>query len=193
MIELAYIDDTAPTVLAPHNAIDFEFCSPSFDTFAAFSYGSDYDWTKAISRGGSNVISKRPTPADIDTPDTLTNDFNDHCHDIPADNGFASDQGDQQNEISDAFTFDRPQGEAIFPGLPPLYRGRPDVHLRNGILNARELAAAGEPDAEKAFFVGDLSDVYRQHKRWMRCLPEIQPFYGTFTIRGSTSRLINAT
>ncbi|KXN81294.1 Ornithine decarboxylase [Leucoagaricus sp. SymC.cos] len=47
----------------------------------------------------------------------------------------------------------------------------------NGISNARQLAAAGEPDAEKAFFVADLSEVYKQHKRWTTCLPEIQPFY----------------
>jgi ornithine decarboxylase len=76
---------------------------------------------------------------------------------------------------------DQPWAEDIFPGLPPLARGRPEVHLRNGIMNAQLLAAAGEPDAEKAFFVADLSVVYRQHMRWTRCLPEIQPFYGSLS------------
>lgn len=76
------------------------------------------------------------------------------------------------------FPFDQPWGEDVFPDLPPLFRGRPDVHLRNGILNARVLASSGVPDAEKAFFVGDLSVVYKQHMRWTRCLPDIQPFYG---------------
>ncbi|KZV77262.1 ornithine decarboxylase [Peniophora sp. CONT] len=44
-------------------------------------------------------------------------------------------------------------------------------------MRAAELAADGEPDAEKAFFVADLSHVYMQHERWMRHLPEVQPFY----------------
>lgn len=71
-------------------------------------------------------------------------------------------------------------GEVIFPSLPPLLSGHPEVHLRNGIMNASRLALAHEPDAEKAFFVADLGQVYRQHQRWKSCLPEIQPFYGLF-------------
>lgn len=67
---------------------------------------------------------------------------------------------------------------SIFPSLPPLHHGHREVHLRNGIMNASRLAAANEPDAEKAFFVGDLSQVYGQHQRWMSCLPEVQPYYG---------------
>lgn len=70
--------------------------------------------------------------------------------------------------------------ENIFPSLPPLLHGHSEVHLRNGIMNASRLAAAHEPDAEKAFFVGDLSQVYRQHVRWKKCLPGIQPFYGSY-------------
>ncbi|KAF8322616.1 ornithine decarboxylase [Clavulina sp. PMI_390] len=34
-----------------------------------------------------------------------------------------------------------------------------------------------EPDAERAFFVADLSKVYQQYTRWRRCLPDIEPFY----------------
>ncbi|PPQ65180.1 hypothetical protein CVT24_011057 [Panaeolus cyanescens] len=68
-------------------------------------------------------------------------------------------------------------GENIFPSLPPLHHGHSEVHLRNGIMNASRLAADHEPDAEKAFFVADLSQVYRQHQRWISALPEIQPFY----------------
>jgi len=49
--------------------------------------------------------------------------------------------------------------------------------MRAGVINASRLADADEPNAEKAFFVADLSQVYRQHKRWKACLPEIQPFY----------------
>lgn len=67
------------------------------------------------------------------------------------------------------------------PGLPPVHHGHPDTHLRNGVMQAGELAADGEPDAEKAFFVADLSYVYNQHLRWKRFLPEIEPFYGAFS------------
>lgn len=68
-------------------------------------------------------------------------------------------------------------GDIIFPTLPPLYHGHPDVHLRSGIMNATHASAIHEPDSEKAFFVADLSQVYRQHMRWITSLPEIQPFY----------------
>lgn len=67
------------------------------------------------------------------------------------------------------------------PGLPPVHHGYPDTHLRNGVMQAGELTADGEPDAEKAFFVADLSYVYHQHLRWKRFLPEIEPFYGVFS------------
>jgi ornithine decarboxylase len=69
----------------------------------------------------------------------------------------------------------------LFPELPALLTGHTDVHLRNGIMDASRLAATGVPDAEKAFFVADLSVVYRQHQRWKQCLPEIEPFYGAIS------------
>ncbi|EAU85127.1 ornithine decarboxylase [Coprinopsis cinerea okayama7 len=68
-------------------------------------------------------------------------------------------------------------GDVIFPSLPPLHQGHPDIHMRNGVMASFAAAADHEPDAEKAFFVADLSQVYRQHQRWITCLPEIQPFY----------------
>jgi ornithine decarboxylase len=52
------------------------------------------------------------------------------------------------------------------------------VHLRSGVIRAAHLSAAGLPDAEKAYFVADLSYVYNQYQRWKRCLPEVEPFYG---------------
>jgi ornithine decarboxylase len=69
-------------------------------------------------------------------------------------------------------------GDINFPELPPLLRGHPDVHLRNGVIRAAHLSAAGAPDAEKAYFVADLSYVYNQYQRWKYHLPEIEPFYG---------------
>lgn len=68
--------------------------------------------------------------------------------------------------------------DICIPNLPPLLRGHAEVHLRNGVMRASRLAAMHETDAEKAFFVADLSYVYRQHERWKRCLPEVEPFYG---------------
>jgi len=69
-------------------------------------------------------------------------------------------------------------GDINFPELPPLLRGHPDVHLRNGVIRAAHLSAAGVPDAEKAYFVADLSYVYNQYQRWKYHLPGIEPFYG---------------
>ncbi|KAI0319068.1 ornithine decarboxylase [Amylostereum chailletii] len=44
-------------------------------------------------------------------------------------------------------------------------------------MRATTLAADHEPDAEKAFFVADLSYVLKQHERWKRNLPDVDPFY----------------
>lgn len=60
-------------------------------------------------------------------------------------------------------------------GLPPLLRGHPDVHLRERIIRAFANDAA---DSEKAFFAADLSQVYAQHARWLKSLPDIEPFFG---------------
>ncbi|KAJ7782982.1 pyridoxal-dependent decarboxylase [Mycena metata] len=70
--------------------------------------------------------------------------------------------------------YDDVLNESIFPDLPPLQHGHPDVHLRDGILAGHSLP---DPDAERAFFVADLGQVYAQHLRWRACLPRIQPFY----------------
>ncbi|KAI5122727.1 hypothetical protein M0805_009812 [Coniferiporia weirii] len=69
------------------------------------------------------------------------------------------------------------EDDVCIPNMPPLLRGHPEVHLRNGVMKASQLAALHETDAEKAFFVADLSYVYKQHERWKRCLPNIEPFY----------------
>jgi len=69
------------------------------------------------------------------------------------------------------------EGERLFPNLPPLLTGHSDTHLRNGIMNGFAKSAVQELNAEKAFFVADLSEVYRQFKRWKICFPEIHPFY----------------
>ncbi|TDL25554.1 ornithine decarboxylase [Rickenella mellea] len=78
---------------------------------------------------------------------------------------------DPLNELDDA------EIDVIDPSLPPLLRGHPDIHLRSGVIKASRLAAQSEHNAEKAFFVADLGQVYRQHQRWKRFLPGIEPFY----------------
>lgn len=65
------------------------------------------------------------------------------------------------------------------PSLPPLFVGHTDVQIRDRIMEAMQSSDLLEPDAEKAFFVADLSRVWRQHQRWLRCLPGIEPFYGS--------------
>ncbi|KAG5221392.1 Ornithine decarboxylase [Salix suchowensis] len=67
--------------------------------------------------------------------------------------------------------------KVLFPDLPPLFTGHPDVHLRNGVMKAQQMSVDHVPDAERAFFVADLGQIYRQHQRWVKCLPDIQPFY----------------
>ncbi|KIY69296.1 ornithine decarboxylase [Cylindrobasidium torrendii FP15055 ss-10] len=49
--------------------------------------------------------------------------------------------------------------------------------MRSGVLNASRLSSNGVPDAERAFFVADLCEVYQQYQRWCKNLPEIQPHY----------------
>lgn len=81
--------------------------------------------------------------------------------------------------------------EVCIPSLPPLLRGHPEVHLRNGVMRASRLAALHETDAEQAFFVADLSYVYRQHERWKRNLPNVEPFYGSSCLRYSVAQSID--
>ncbi|BFZ62704.1 Ornithine decarboxylase [Saitoella coloradoensis] len=51
--------------------------------------------------------------------------------------------------------------------------------VRNALLS--HLAAmdvdAGVSDSENGFFVADVGEVYRQHLRWKRNLPRVEPFY----------------
>lgn len=51
------------------------------------------------------------------------------------------------------------------------------MHLNNGVIQANHASSCGEVDSEKAFFVADLSQVWRQHQRWKRALPDVEPFY----------------
>lgn len=81
----------------------------------------------------------------------------------------------ETNPIDSPDTDEEP--DASFPNLPPLHYGHVNFHLRNGVMRASSLATGGEPDAERAFFVADLSQVYFQWQRWKRCLPEIDPFF----------------
>lgn len=52
-----------------------------------------------------------------------------------------------------------------------------DSLLRSRIAEAAIASAAHEPDAEAAFFVADLGQIYRQHIKWQKHLPNVTPFY----------------
>lgn len=67
--------------------------------------------------------------------------------------------------------------EAFTPlhGVDPIYTGSRSQLFKNALnqINVDECDANGE----NAFFVADLSEVYRQHLRWIRELPRVVPFY----------------
>ena len=72
-----------------------------------------------------------------------------------------------------------PAEDATFPGnSPQLFQGHPDIHIRHGIIRAALATDAQKTNAETAFFVADLGQVYKQHLRWKKCLPNVEPFYG---------------
>lgn len=81
-------------------------------------------------------------------------------------------------EESATSEFPSTQPFVAVPGLPHLSAGAPGDLMRSRILQAAFDAEMDEADAERAFFVADLSKVYEQFIRWRRCLPEIEPFYG---------------
>jgi len=39
---------------------------------------------------------------------------------------------------------------------------------------------SGRVEDDEPFFVADLGQVYKQHQRWTRNLPAVQPFYGPY-------------
>jgi ornithine decarboxylase len=79
----------------------------------------------------------------------------------------------------------------LFDDLPPLHTGSVTTHIQRGIENAALASAANEPDAERAFFVADLSQVYDQFIRWKKCLPDIVPYYGEKTVQAQQIRNSN--
>lgn len=71
-----------------------------------------------------------------------------------------------------------PPPEREYEELPVIHPTSPDDLLRSGIMNASLASASNLPDAEAAFFVADLGEVYRQHLLWQKYLPNVTPFYG---------------
>lgn len=62
-----------------------------------------------------------------------------------------------------------------YDGHQPIHYGSVDAQLRR-VLADIDIDQC-EANGENAFFVANLSEVYRQHLRWMRALPRIVPFY----------------
>ncbi|TFK24813.1 ornithine decarboxylase [Coprinopsis marcescibilis] len=123
------------------------------------------DFSLSTTNNGSHCYPRHTEESNLTwtTNNSLINDLSSPCLRL-SNNSYSGDSHAQS-------------GDVIFPNLPALFQGHPDVHLRTGIMNASRAANNHEADAEQAFFVADLSQVYRQHQRWKSCLPEIQPFY----------------
>ena len=49
--------------------------------------------------------------------------------------------------------------------------------------------ATCEAGEEDAFFVADMGEVYRQHKRWKKNLPRVKPHYGERSVSWSRINL----
>jgi len=71
------------------------------------------------------------------------------------------------------------EGTTFSSNSPRLFQGHPDIHVRQGIIRAALASDAQKANAEAAFFIADLGQVYKQHLRWKECLPNVEPFYGT--------------
>ncbi|KAK0527937.1 Ornithine decarboxylase [Tilletia horrida] len=67
--------------------------------------------------------------------------------------------------------------DAFFPdyGHSPIYTGSVTAQLRR-VLDSIDVDAC-EVNGENAFFIANLSEVYRQHVRWVKALPRVRPFY----------------
>ncbi|KAJ2391966.1 Ornithine decarboxylase [Coemansia sp. RSA 2559] len=53
----------------------------------------------------------------------------------------------------------------------------PLPRISHGSVDSAIRAKLAQPDAEDAFFVADLGEVYRQFEQWSQLLPRVQPFY----------------
>jgi ornithine decarboxylase len=48
-----------------------------------------------------------------------------------------------------------------------------------GRIEIDQHAADSGYEGDRAFFVVDLGEVYKQHRRWKTELPQVQPYYGS--------------
>ncbi|CAD6905070.1 unnamed protein product [Tilletia controversa] len=67
--------------------------------------------------------------------------------------------------------------QGFFPpdGHAPIYSGGVTAQLRK-VLDTIDVDAC-EVNGENAFFIANLSEVYRQHQRWIKALPRVVPYY----------------
>lgn len=50
-----------------------------------------------------------------------------------------------------------------------------DLAIERQIAHITKRAVLG---GDESFFVADLGQVTQQHRRWLKCLPGVQPYYG---------------
>lgn len=72
------------------------------------------------------------------------------------------------------------QQELIIPEkIPLIAKPTPDqlvdLAIESQISHITKRAVVG---GDESFFVADLGQVIRQHRRWMKSLPGVQPYYG---------------
>ncbi|KAG8819054.1 hypothetical protein FRC17_010622 [Serendipita sp. 399] len=139
------------------------------------SLPNDIDFNARLSAAGHHIRE----PLSLSTTDAITirsssrplvnnNNVNHSPNDV-----FVSPVGTRNFSLG----LPSPPPERSDESLPVIHSGSVDFLLRSGIANASLAAAAGQPDAEAAFFVADLGHVYRQHLRWQKALPNVTPFY----------------
>ncbi|CAO1628660.1 unnamed protein product [Parajaminaea phylloscopi] len=80
--------------------------------------------------------------------------------------------GDQDDELVSSLALDAIKLEG---SAQPIFSGSVLDQLQR-ILGSVDIDRC-DANGENAFFVADLSEIYRQHMRWLRALPRIVPFY----------------
>lgn len=70
--------------------------------------------------------------------------------------------------------------DKIIPSLEYKYTPEEliDLAIESNISRINKRGAVG---GDESFFIADLGQIARQHKRWKQNLPNVRPYYGTYT------------
>ncbi|KAL9938132.1 hypothetical protein V8E36_002755 [Tilletia maclaganii] len=103
--------------------------------------------------------------------------INTPSEDATASTVFSSKVGDHPLNHVESTTATLLEDDDLFPldGHSPIYSGSVTSQLRQ-VLDNIDVDEC-EVNGENAFFIADLSEIYRQHVRWVKALPRVKPFY----------------